>query len=119
MKSSESSAEQKYYTSVNWISKEKQQVRTKVQGHSSIAKVKMAHQISMHHKSKSIASTQMDADLRKIGTKISGLRDKKARTEHMTLGEIISNQRWLFKLKPRQGPKSRKTSLLHVPRERH
>jgi hypothetical protein len=56
-KSFERSTKQKYYTSVNWPSKEKQQMRMKVQGHSSTVKVKMAHQISTQHTSKSIAST--------------------------------------------------------------
>jgi hypothetical protein len=44
----------------------------------------------MHHTSKSIALTQTDTNLCKIGTKISGLSGKKARAEHMTPGEIIS-----------------------------
>jgi hypothetical protein len=65
-------------------------MRMKVQGHSGIAEVKRAHQISMHHTSKSIASTRMDADLWRIGTKISDLRGKKARAESMTPTEIIS-----------------------------
>jgi hypothetical protein len=65
-------------------------MRTKVQGHSSIAKVKRAHQISMHRTSKSITSPRMDADRRKIRTKILGLHGKKVRAEHMTPGEIIN-----------------------------
>jgi 3-methyladenine DNA glycosylase/8-oxoguanine DNA glycosylase len=34
--------------------------------------------------------TRMDVDLQKIGSKFSGLHDKKARAKYMTPGEIIS-----------------------------
>jgi hypothetical protein len=44
----------------------------------------------MQHTSKFIALTQTDVDLWRIGRKISDLRGRKARTECMTLGEIIS-----------------------------
>jgi hypothetical protein len=43
-----------------------------------------------HHTNKFTTSPQMDADHRKIGRKISDFCSKKARIEHMNLGEIIT-----------------------------
>jgi hypothetical protein len=65
-------------------------MRMKVQDHSSTAKVKRVHQLSMQHTSKFIASTQTDADLQRIGRKISDLRARKVITEYTTLEEITS-----------------------------
>jgi hypothetical protein len=42
------SAEQGYYISVSWASRESPQARTKAQGHSSTAKAKKAQQVSTH-----------------------------------------------------------------------
>jgi hypothetical protein len=90
MKSSESSVEQRYSTFINWASKEKQQMRMKVQDHSSIAKVKRVHQLLMQHTSKFIASTQTDAGLQRIGRNILVIRARKAITECTTPEEITS-----------------------------
>jgi hypothetical protein len=65
-------------------------MRTKVQDHSSTTKVKRVHQLSMQHISKFIASTQMDAGLRRIGRKTSDLRARKAIIERTTTEEITS-----------------------------
>jgi hypothetical protein len=88
--SSESLAEQRYCTFVNWASKEKHQMRMKVQDHLSTSKVKRVHQLLMQHKSKFIASTQTDAGIWRIGRKISDLRTRKAITECTTLEKITS-----------------------------
>jgi hypothetical protein len=65
-------------------------MRTKVQDHSSTTKVKNVHQLLMQHTSNFIASTQIDAGLRRIGRKISDLRTRKAITERTTPKEITS-----------------------------
>jgi hypothetical protein len=90
MKSSKSSAEQKYCTFVNWASKEKQQMRMKVQHHSSIAKVKRVHQLLTQYTSKFIASTLTDASLRRIGRKILDPHARKMTTKGTTPEEITS-----------------------------
>jgi hypothetical protein len=100
MKSFESSAERRFYTSVNWASKEKQQMRMKVQDHSSTARAKRAHQVLMHRLNKFIASTRMDVDHRKIRRKISDLYSKKERIGRMILGEIITKLGRLCKPRP-------------------
>jgi hypothetical protein len=52
-----------------------------------------------------IASTRMDVDLHKIGTKISSLCGKKAREKHMTPGEIISKPEVAIQAKAEAGAK--------------
>jgi hypothetical protein len=90
MKSFKNSVEWRYCTPVSWASRENQQARTKVQGHPSIARVKMAHQVLTHLTDKFAVSTRTDADHRKIGREISDLCGQKARIGHMALEKSIT-----------------------------
>jgi hypothetical protein len=90
MMSSANSAEQRYYISVSWASRENPQKRTKAQGHSSTAKAKKAQQVSTHLIGKFTTSTWMGAGHQKIGRKTLGLHDQKVRARHMIQEEIIT-----------------------------
>jgi hypothetical protein len=50
----------------------------------------------------------MDVDLQKIGTKISGLRGKKARAKHMTPGGIISKSEVAIQAQAKAGVEIKK-----------
>jgi hypothetical protein len=88
MKNSRNLAKWRYCTSVSWTNRENPQERMKVQGHSSTTRAKKSIQTLTHLTDKFIVSIWMGADHRKIGRKISDLRDQKVRTGHMILEKI-------------------------------
>jgi hypothetical protein len=85
MKSSKNSVGRRCYTSVSWASREKTQMRAKVQGHSSIARAKKAHQVLTHLTYKFTVSTQMDVNHQKFGRNILDLLGQKVRIGCMIL----------------------------------
>jgi hypothetical protein len=62
----------------------------KVQGNSSTARAKKAHQVLTHLIDKFTISTRMGADHLKIGRKILDLHSQKVRTGHMILEKITT-----------------------------
>jgi hypothetical protein len=78
--------------------------------HSSTTRAKKAHRALTHLIDKFTALTRMGADHRKIGRKISDLRDHKARIRHMTLERITTKPEVVIQIKAVVGAKF-KTNL--------
>jgi hypothetical protein len=87
---SKSLADQRCHTFISWISKGKQQMRMKVQDHSSTSRAKKAQQVLTWPTNKSTSLTLMEADLWRIGKKTLDLHGRKVRAKCRTQEKIIS-----------------------------
>jgi hypothetical protein len=87
-------------------------MRTKVQDHSSTARAKKVQQVSTRPANKSITSTLMEADLRRVGKKTPNLHGRKARAKCMPQEKIISKTEVATPTRAEAGAKIKKS--LHI-----